>query len=164
MRYQVTLGERRVRVDLAPDGRFTVDERVVAADVREVARGRVWSVTLEGESHEITLLTSEPMRLDVDGTEVRVLVLDERTAHARGAASAAATGRLEIRSPMPGLLKAVHVSEGDHVERDAALATLEAMKMENEIRAPAAGRVAKIAANAGTKVEGGSVLIVIVSE
>jgi len=36
--------------------------------------------------------------------------------------------------------------------------------MENEIRAPAAGRVAKIAANAGTKVEGGSVLIVIVSE
>jgi len=38
------------------------------------------------------------------------------------------------------------------------------MKMENELRAPAAGRVARIGASAGTKVEGGSVLVVIVSE
>ena len=48
------------------------------------------------------------------------------------------------------------------VERDAALVTLEAMKMENELRAPARGRVAKLAANEGSKVEGGAVLAVIV--
>ena len=164
MRYQVRLDERDVRVDLAADGRFTIDERAVAADVREVARGRVWSVVLDGESHEITLLTTDPMRVDVDGTEVRVVVLDERTVQARGASTGTASGRLEVRAPMPGLLKAVHVSEGEHVQRDAPLVTLEAMKMENELRAPAAGRVARIGASAGTKVEGGSVLVVIVSE
>jgi len=63
---------------------------------------------------------------------------------------------------MPGLLKRVHVREGDRVDRDAAVVTLEAMKMENELRAPSAGRVAKLAAAEGAKVEGGALLAVIV--
>ena len=63
---------------------------------------------------------------------------------------------------MPGLLKSVHVSEGDVVERDAALATLEAMKMENELRAPARARVQRLGAAAGTKVESGALIAVLV--
>ena len=157
MRYEVTLDERLVRVELTPDGRFTIDDRAVAAEVREI-------VTLDGESHEVTLLGHDPMRVDVNGTEVRVAVVDERAARARGGAPRAGSGRVEIRAPMPGLLKAIHVKEGDAVAKDAPLATLEAMKMENELRAPAAGRVTKIGASAGTKVEGGSVLVVIASE
>jgi len=62
---------------------------------------------------------------------------------------------------MPGLLRAVHVKEGDVVERDAPLVTLEAMKMENELRAPARARVVKLSASAGSKVEGGAVLLVL---
>ena len=62
---------------------------------------------------------------------------------------------------MPGLLREVHVREGDVVERDARVATLEAMKMENEIRAPARARVTKLAARAGSKVEGGAVIAVL---
>ena len=62
---------------------------------------------------------------------------------------------------MPGLLKTVHVSEGDLVEQGAALVVLEAMKMENELRAPARGRVVKLVARAGSKVEGGAVLAVL---
>jgi 3-methylcrotonyl-CoA carboxylase alpha subunit len=163
MRYEVTLDDRRVRVELGEDGRFTVEDRVVAADVREVVRGRQWSVTLESESHEITVVTHEPLRLDIDGHDVRAEVIDERALRAnRGAA--VRTGRVELRAPMPGLLKAVHVQEGDRVDADAPLATLEAMKMENELLAPSAGRIAKIRATAGAKVEAGAVLIVIASE
>ncbi len=62
---------------------------------------------------------------------------------------------------MPGLLKAVHVREGETVDADAPLATLEAMKMENEIRAPAAGTITKLAAQPGTKIEGGAILLVL---
>jgi biotin carboxyl carrier protein len=65
---------------------------------------------------------------------------------------------------MPGLLKAVHVKEGDRVDANAPLATLEAMKMENELLAPSAGRIAKVRATAGAKVEAGAVLIVITSD
>ena len=164
MRYEVTLDDRRVRVEIAESGRFTVDDRVVAADIRETVRGRQWSITLEGESHEITVVTHDPLRLDLDGRDVRAAVVDERALRAGRGAAGLRTGRVELRAPMPGLLKAVHVKEGDRVEAQAPLATLEAMKMENELRAPSAGRIAKVAATAGVKVEAGAVLIVIASE
>src|SRR6185295_5330974 len=57
MRYEVTLDDRRVRVEVGENGRFTIGDRVVAADVRETVRGRQWSISLEGESHEITVVT-----------------------------------------------------------------------------------------------------------
>jgi 3-methylcrotonyl-CoA carboxylase alpha subunit len=164
MRYEVTLDDRRVRVELGEDGRFTVEGRVVAADVREIVRGRQWSVTVESESHEITVVTHDPLRLDVDGHDVRAAVVDERALRANRGAVGLRTGRVELRAPMPGLLKAVHVQEGDRVDADAPLATLEAMKMENELLAPSAGRIAKIRAAAGAKVEAGAVLIVIASD
>jgi biotin carboxyl carrier protein len=164
MRYEVTLDERSVRVEITPDGRFTVDDRAQAVDVREVVRGRQWSITLDGASHEVTLVTREPMRLDVGGRDVLATVVDERALRAGRGAARGGAGRIELRAPMPGLLKAVHVKEGDTVARDAPLVTLEAMKMENELRAPGPGRVSKIAATAGAKVEGGAVLLVIASD
>jgi len=138
-----------------------IDDAVVAADVREVVRGRQWSIALDGATHEITLLLWDPMRFAVDGIEIAVSAVDERTlAAARGVRHGGA-GRRELRAPMPGLLKAVHVSEGDVVDRDTPVVTLEAMKMENELLAPARVRVTRIAASAGTKVEGGAVLAVL---
>ena len=164
MRYEVTLDDRRVSVELTPDGRFAVDDRAVAADTRETVPGRQWSITVDGSSHEVTILTHDPLRLDVDGLDVRATVTDERALRLRRGTVGTKTGRVEIRAPMPGLLKAVHVKEGDRVESDAPVATLEAMKMENELRAPAAGRVTKVGASAGAKVESGAVLIVIASD
>ena len=51
--------------------------------------------------------------------------------------------------PMPGLLVALHVGEGDHVEAGQPLAVVEAMKMENILRAEKAGAVKKVNAKAG---------------
>jgi biotin carboxyl carrier protein len=164
MRYEVTLDNRRARVEIAQDGRFLIDDRAVTADVREIVRGRQWSITLDGESHEITLITHDPMRLDIDGHDVLASVIDERALRARRGTAVARTGRVELRAPMPGLLKAVHVKEGDVVERDAPIVTLEAMKMENELIAPVAGRVSKVFYVAGAKVEGGVVVAVLIAE
>ena len=164
MRYEVTLDDRLVRVDLGEHGRVTVDDRAVAADVREIVRARQWSITLDGESHEITVVTHEPLRLDIDGRDVRATVIDERALRANRGAARTRTGRIELRAPMPGLLKAVHVKEGDRVAAEAPLATLEAMKMENELLAPSAGRIARVSASPGAKVEAGAVLIVIADD
>ena len=161
MRYEVRVADRDYRVDIGGDGRFLVDGEVVAAEVDETARRRQWLVRVTGRAHEITVLTREPLRLSVDGTEVVASAVDERSALAQRGTRPAAGGRHEVRAPMPGLLKAVHVGEGDLVEPGAALVTLEAMKMENELRAPARGRVVKLAARVGTKVEGGAVLAVL---
>jgi propionyl-CoA carboxylase alpha chain len=51
--------------------------------------------------------------------------------------------------PMPGLLTALNVGEGDRVEAGQPLAVVEAMKMENILRAEKAGIVAKVAAKPG---------------
>jgi 3-methylcrotonyl-CoA carboxylase alpha subunit len=157
----VSVGDRHLRVEVAPDGRFLIDDEVVAAETAEIARARQWSVRISGRSHEVTVLTHEPLRLLVDGRETLASALDERAAAAARGAGNARGGRHELRAPMPGLLKTVHVSEGDVVERDAPLMTLEAMKMENELLAPARGRVVRLAVSAGTKVEGGAMLAVL---
>jgi propionyl-CoA carboxylase alpha chain len=51
--------------------------------------------------------------------------------------------------PMPGLIVKVNVQQGDHVQEGQSLCTVEAMKMENILRAERAGVVTKINAEAG---------------
>ena len=161
MIYEVTVGDRRLRLEVVADGRFLVDDAVIAAEAVVVRPGRQWSVRIAGRSHEVTVLTNDPLRLLIDGVETRASALDERAAAASRGAGAARGGRHELRAPMPGLLKAVHVAEGDIVESGAPLMTLEAMKMENELLAPSRGRVMRLAVAAGTKVEGGAMLAVL---
>ncbi len=163
MRYEIQVGERTVRVEVAPDGATLVDDRVVALQARPVGQD-AWWITVDGASHEVQLLGRDPLRLWVDGLEVVANVSDERTLAARRAGGQARPGRHELRAPMPGLLKAVHVREGDTVERGAPLVTLEAMKMENELRAPLSGRVTRVAVAVGTKVDGGALLVVLAQE
>ena len=58
------------------------------------------------------------------------------------------TSRL-LLSPMPGLLVSIHVAEGEEVKAGQPLAVIDAMKMENQLRAERDGRIAKIHAGAG---------------
>ena len=67
----------------------------------------------------------------------------------------------EIMSPMPGKVLDVKVAVGDVVEPDQPLLLLEAMKMEQTVRAPAAARVAEIRVEAGAMVGPGAVLLVL---
>jgi len=161
VRYEVRVGGRTLAVDVDASGRFLVDGAAVAAEPLQSVRGWQWVVRAGGRAHEVTVLTQDPLRLSIDGTQVEASAEDERTIAASRGTRQHASGRHELRAPMPGLLRAVHVKEGDLVERDAPLVTLEAMKMENELRAPARGRVVKVAASAGQKVEGGASLIVL---
>lgn len=161
MRYEVRVAGRTMRVDIDTAGRFLVDGVAVPADLDETVRGLQWRVRHDGRSYEVTLLTRDPLRIAIDGAEVEASAIDERALAASRGARQRASGRHEVRAPMPGLLKAVHVREGDHVAADAPLLTLEAMKMENEIRAPAPGTITRLAAQTGMKVEGGAVLVVL---
>jgi acetyl/propionyl-CoA carboxylase alpha subunit len=158
MRYAARAGDRDLVIEVTPEGRFLVGDRVLAADLAETAPGRVWSVVID----EVAFLGTD--RVWVDGDEIRLDLADERAVAAGRAGGRAANARQEIRAPMPGLLKRVHVAEGATVSEGDALVTLEAMKMENELRAAHAGTIAQIAVAEGTKVEGGALLIVIRSQ
>jgi biotin carboxyl carrier protein len=62
------------------------------------------------------------------------------------------TGDGRIKAPIPGQVTRVVVSVGDEVEQNEPLLVLEAMKMENEIRAPRAGRLKALNVQAGQRV------------
>ena len=87
--------------------------------------------------------------------DMRVRVETEREQQTRlltGGGSAAAGGA-HVKSVMPGVVKEVRVAPGDAVAEGTPLLILEAMKMENEIRAPSAGRVEAVHVKAGDAVD-----------
>ena len=64
-----------------------------------------------------------------------------------------------LRAPMPGLVVQVPVGEGDHVEAGTTVVTIEAMKMENELRAEGVATVARVMVAPGEAVDKGQVLV-----
>lgn len=94
-------------------------------------------------------------RLLVGGAEHPLQVESEarhRTGRIRSAPPGGGRTR-DVRAPMPGLIVAVDVEEGERVEAGAGLVVIEAMKMENEIVAPASGNVREVGVRAGQAVE-----------
>ncbi|HYY54841.1 MAG TPA: biotin/lipoyl-containing protein [Candidatus Dormibacteraeota bacterium] len=162
MRYRCRIGARELELDVDADGGVRVDGAPLEADVARIGP-LVWSVILAGRSHEIAVLEREPLRVRLDGRDVVVDVADERERAAIGRAGGD-TRPYEVRAPMPGLIVAVHVREGEVVEAGGSVCTLEAMKMENELTVPRRGRVATLRAAAGAKVNGGDLLAVIAAE
>jgi biotin carboxyl carrier protein len=76
-----------------------------------------------------------------------------------GAATAAAESDGRVKTPMPGKIVAVNVSEGDVVESNQPLLVLESMKMQNDVLSPVRGRVKKIHRQGGQNVEYGDLLV-----
>ena len=93
------------------------------------------------------------------GRTIGVMVNGRRSAHAEGAWHG--HGQVTIVAPMPGRVVRVLVANGDQVDVRQPVVVVEAMKMENELRAPRAGHVKEIAVAPGTSVEAGRVLAVI---
>jgi biotin carboxyl carrier protein len=93
------------------------------------------------------------------GRTIGVTVNGRRSAHAERALHG--HGQVTIVAPMPGRVVRVLVANGDRVDVRQPVVVVEAMKMENELRAPRAGHVKEIAVAPGTSVEAGRVLAVI---
>jgi pyruvate carboxylase subunit B len=99
--------------------------------------------------------------LDIDGHRYHVEALGERARAIQelAARSAPPAGPAPVIAPMPGLVVRVNVAVGDTVVAGQGVLVMEAMKMENELRASADATVKAVRATQGTAVEKGTVLI-----
>ena len=113
-------------------------------------------VSERGEERGVYTVALGGVRLNVEALDERARAV--RSMRGKGAASAAA-GPEVLRAPMPGMVSRVLVAQGADVAAGEGLIVIEAMKMENELRAKSAGRVRAIRAVPGTAVEKGAVLI-----
>ena len=159
----VSLLGNRHEVDILPDGRVVVDGRGHAASLAATSPSRGRSLLLDGASFALLARRADggAWELQLDGRSVSAEVLDARTARVREL-SAAAAGRVAaaaLKAPMPGLVVRVAVGEGDAVEEGDTVLIVEAMKMENELRAPGAAKVTRLHAAPGEAVEKGQVLV-----
>jgi acetyl/propionyl-CoA carboxylase alpha subunit len=116
--------------------------------------GRPVALALEAQGRGHWVLTHGGDRWEVE-------VIDERTRHIRSLTSAGDHRRTAevLRAPMPGLVVRVEAKPGDRVAAGAGLVVLEAMKMENELKAPGPARVKSVRVAAGQAVEKGQVLV-----
>jgi biotin carboxyl carrier protein len=163
--YQVTIGERSLRVSLrrAGDGVFAqVDDGPEQLVSLATLRGPLRMLVVGEQRVELLAARGDDaVELSIDGIGYRAEVMDE--AHARlaqvTAARGASHGRRDLKAPMPGLVVKVLVEAGQTVEAGQPLIVLQAMKMENELSVPRGGAISSVAVKAGQTVEAGQVLV-----
>jgi len=163
MKYIVTLNGVRHEVSL-DGGTATLDEQQVSAQAADVAGTPLRVVTIGDEVHRVVVKRGKGRgiySLWVDGYRFEAEALDERTRAIRdiSAATAKPAGPAPVVAPMPGLIVRLNVAVGDTVAAGQGMVVMEAMKMENELRATSAGRVRSIAVTVGMAVEKGMTLV-----
>ena len=160
--YHVTLDGREFIVEVS-DGAVTLNGETLAAEVVPLgplgsfglgvgSSGRMFNAERGSDGH---------WTIDVDGRSRRLRVIDDRR-HAieqMTIAAKGAQGPSPVRANMPGLVVSVGAEVGDRVKAGQGMVIVEAMKMENELRAQADGIVHRIHVKAGDTVEKDQVLI-----
>lgn len=163
MKYIVDVNGERITVEL--DGTHAVidGERIEAA-LTPIAGTPVRLVRLGERVHRVVARrggSRGEWTLDVEGLRVEALALDERMRAIRDltAAAAVSSGPAPLVAPMPGLVVRIAVAVGDTVTAGQGLAVIEAMKMENELRASSSGTVLAVRVAPGQAVEKGAILV-----
>lgn len=161
MRYDILIGENSHAVSLTnrPDGRFMTVDNGPATALSSQTLGndgyhfQVGDLSIEAK----VIVKGEDVFIEAFGRIFALKVLDPvEQAHATSQ-----TDDLSVKAPMPGVVVEVHVSEGDAVEVNQPLLTIESMKLLTIICAAGAGRVATINHNSGEAFNKGAILVVV---
>lgn len=163
MKYIVDIGGERLEVELAGET-ARIGGVARAVHLSDVEGTPVHLVGIGDRVHRV-VARRHPERgrytLRLDGWRFDAEALDERTRAIRDltAAQAVHAGPLPVTAPMPGMIVRVHVQPGDTVTQGQGVISMEAMKMENELRATTAGTVKAVLVQPGQAVEKGAVLV-----
>jgi 3-methylcrotonyl-CoA carboxylase alpha subunit len=170
---ELRVGDRVHRVDVRAEGAdwvVTFDGQV--RRVSMVRSGASWSLLIRDgsdaadgsrRSYDVAFERNGPadVTVHVNGRGVQVLLPQRHEAVRRGRRSGSGAGAGQIVAPMPGRVVSVLVAPGDDVVERQPVVVLEAMKMQNEVRAARAGVVTEVTVASGAAVEAGAVLVVL---
>jgi biotin carboxyl carrier protein len=167
MRFAVKIDGRERIVEIDEGAKPRVDDVEVDVEVVEAERG-VW-VLRQGSEQTIAAVDGSGAKMTVEirrpGGDPLVLPAEVTDARRAKIAVPARAGNdaapVTVRSPIPGRVVKLLVKVDDSVKAGQTIAVLEAMKMENELRAPRAGRVSIVRCAEGAAVEAGQDLVTI---
>lgn len=170
MLFEIDINDRTRKVQVekvgatGPDGgrfRVLIDGELAAVDARKTDLG-LSLVFEDGQSVDVAL-TDRPggeWFVQLPHADVTASVDARRFQRGEGGGGAK-SGVQRLKAPMPGRVVRVLVKPGDEVAHRQGVVVVEAMKMENELGAPKAGRVKEVAVTEGQSVEAGRLLVVI---
>ena len=146
----------------APECRFQLGAGAMQSALVEIAEPGVYSVLLDGRSYDVYVEDAPGggLVVDLNGHHFEIEVRDPR-AWSRKAAGQGGTAVQSILSPMPGKVVRVLVAVDDEVVKGQAIVVVEAMKMQNELKANRDGKVLALPAKEGATVAAGELLATI---
>jgi acetyl/propionyl-CoA carboxylase alpha subunit len=165
MKFVASLGEAVETVEVTGErGRYrvTLGDEVWEVDARLTAQG-IYSLLVAGASYVVDVTDHDgSCAVDV-GDETYVIRVEEQTRYIIRTKAGAVDARAHqtLVAPLPGKITHVAVTVGDAVKAGDPLVVIEAMKMENELRASAPGTVAEVHVQAGQTVNAGDLLVVL---
>jgi biotin carboxyl carrier protein len=144
---------------------FSIDGILLDADWTEIRPGH-YSILVNGQSYEARVQPAPGRRprqpdawvVTIAEYDFHVEVRDPRLRRFAGQA-VAHDGPLDVLAPMPGKIVRVLVGPDQKVQQDQGLVVIEAMKMQNELRAPRAGRITQVHVEEGIGIEAGARLL-----
>ncbi len=164
MKYVAQVGDHAYEIEIDHDGTVYLEGRPWQVSLLQVGPLGLYSLLIDNRSHELVVEeTRQGYRVTLGGRTFDVRVADERELRLAGSRTGPSTpaGELPLKAPIPGMVVRVLVRNGDAVTPGQPLVILEAMKMENELRAPRAGTISDIKIKAGERVEQGAVLLIL---
>jgi biotin carboxyl carrier protein len=165
MQFEIEVGGRVRQLTVTRSGAsfaVTVDGRTHHVDAARID-AHTLSLIVDGVSPVDAVIAADPagqLTVAIDGVPVPV-ALNGRRHGRRDESGHAAAGPQRLLAPMPGKIARVLVQTGDSVAARQPVVVVEAMKMENELRAARDGTVAEVHAREGQLVDAGALLLLI---
>jgi len=165
MKYITTVNSHEYTIEIIDEAHLSLDGVVYELDFERVGNQPVYSLVLGGQSFEAHVYTDEEQwQVLLRGDMYRAVVEDERERRLRSQLEGAPAerGEFHLKAPMPGLVIAIPVEEGQPVEKGDVLLILESMKMQNELKTPRTGKVSRVRVAPGERVEQKQTLLSVV--
>ena len=165
MKYITTIDQKEFAIEIVDDHHARVNDKVYEVDFESVSGQPVYSLLIDGKSYEAYVYAVEDeWQVLLFGKQYPAKVEDEREKRLKTSVGGKVqeSGEFQLKAPMPGLVVALPVKEGQQIEKGQVLVILKSMKMQNELKSPRAGKVEHVRVKAGESVEQRQLLLSII--
>ena len=162
--FVVTLNDKKKKISVSENSKITIDNKEYSYDLIHLD-GHNYLIKLNDKILEVIVIKIENGNYSVSikdkNFEVIVRSLLQEKANELLGNKSSAHHKTEVKAPMPGMILKIKKNAGELISQGETIIILEAMKMENDLRAPNSGLIKNIFVKEGTAVEKGASLFTI---